>query len=127
MLRYQDNLPRLPVPRLGSTIGKYVESVEPHLSPEAFAQTSAVSEAFFWSPEAAELQRRLRTRALHPDTKSWLADWWNDTAYMGYRDPVIVYVSYFYVHVDDKRGLDQVSRAATLVKGTQIFRDLVES
>ena len=58
--------------------------------------------------------------------RNWLADWWNETAYMGYRDPVVVYVSYFYVHVDDKTRPSQAKRAAQLLKAVLPFRALVE-
>jgi len=46
---------------------------------------------------------------------------------MAYRDPVVVYVSYFYVHVDDLWRKDQVKRAAGLVKAFLPFRAMVES
>lgn len=46
---------------------------------------------------------------------------------MGYRDPVVVFVSYFYVHVDDVRRRDPASRAASLVKAMMAFRTLTES
>jgi len=74
-----------------------------------------------------DLQKRLQDRAAQPDVKNWLADWWNDVAYMAYRDPVVVYVSYYYVHVDDKRVRDPAKRAAQLIKAMLPFRALVES
>jgi len=55
-----------------------------------------------------------------------LADWWNDAAYMGYRDPVVVYVSYFYVHVQDQRRRTAPKRAASLIKAMLPFREMVE-
>jgi carnitine O-acetyltransferase len=92
MLRYEASLPRLPVPALESTCAKYLETVRPHVDDAQFAASARAVEQFLASPLAAELQRRLKERADHPETKSWLADWWNDVAYMGYRDPVVVYV-----------------------------------
>jgi len=47
-------------------------------------------------------------------------------AYMAYRDPVVVYVSYFYVHVDDVWRKDQVKRVAGLVNAFLPFRAVVE-
>lgn len=125
-LRFQASLPRLPVPPLASTIAKYLDTVQPHLSDAEFASTRNSANAFLRSPLAAELQRRLEARAADPDTKNWLADWWNEAAYMGYRDPVVVFVSYFYVHVDDRRG-DPAARAARLIKALLAFRALTES
>lgn len=127
MLRYQASLPRLPVPSLSSTLAKYVETVRPHLTATELAKTEAVVRSFATSQHGAELQRRLEARAADPDTKNWLADWWNDAAYMGYRDSVVVNVSYYYVHVDDKSRRDPAKRAASLVKAMLPFRELVET
>lgn len=55
-----------------------------------------------------------------------MADWWNDVAYMAYRDSVVVNVSYFYVHKDDVKKPGQARRAAQLVKALLPFRALVE-
>jgi carnitine O-acetyltransferase len=115
MLRFQSSLPRLPVPTLPSTASKYLESVRPHLSPAAYTHTESVVKTFLASPEATELQRRLENRATQadPEIKNWLSQWWNDYAYLGYRDPVVVFVSYFFVHLDDKLRRDPAKRAAT--------------
>ncbi|KAF9443518.1 acyltransferase ChoActase/COT/CPT [Macrolepiota fuliginosa MF-IS2] len=127
MLRYQASVPTLPVPTLQSTCAKYLETVQPLLTPDAFARTQKVVGGFLASPQAAQLQKRLQDRAAEPGMKNWLADWWNDVSYMGYRDPVIVYVSYFFVHVDDRFRRHQATRAASLVKAMLPFRELVES
>lgn len=44
------------------------------------------------------LQSRLEQHAAiqNANQRSWLIDYWNDDAYMTYRDPLTVYVSYFY-------------------------------
>ncbi|KAI0051392.1 acyltransferase ChoActase/COT/CPT [Auriscalpium vulgare] len=127
MLRYQASLPTLPVPPLPSTLAKYLETARPHLTTAEYVRTEAAVRAFGASPLAAELQKRLEARASQSDIKNWLADWWNDAAYMGYRDSVVVNVSYFYVHVQDKAITDAPKRAATLIKAMLPFRDLVES
>ncbi|KAI0248595.1 hypothetical protein BJV78DRAFT_1363456 [Lactifluus subvellereus] len=74
-----------------------------------------------------KLQRRLEARAAERGTVNWLADWWNEVAYMAYRDPVVVNMSYFYVYVTDQAVRDAPRRAATLVKATLPFRTLVET
>ena len=127
MLRFQASLPHLPVPPLASTVSKYLETVKPHLSDAEYATTLASAHAFLASPLAADLQHRLEARAADPTIKNWLADWWNEVAYMGYRDPVVVFVSYFYVHVDDSRRRDPAARAASLLKAMLPFRALTES
>ena len=45
---------------------------------------------------------------------------------MGYRDPVVVFVSYFFVHVDDPLRRDPAKRAASLIKAMLPFRNLTE-
>ena len=45
---------------------------------------------------------------------------------MGYRDPVVVFVSYFFVHVDDRLRRDPAKRAASLIKAMLPFRELTE-
>ncbi|KAI0297636.1 acyltransferase ChoActase/COT/CPT [Russula brevipes] len=125
MLRYQASVPHLPVPPLASTLAKYLETIRPHLSPAEFARSEYAVRAFGASAQAAELQRRLEARA--SGTVNWLADWWNETAYMAYRDPVVVNVSYFYVHVADPAIRDAPRRAATLLKAMLPFRTLVET
>ncbi|KAI0917381.1 hypothetical protein AcW2_007518 [Taiwanofungus camphoratus] len=127
MLRFEASLPHLPVPSLSSTTAKYLETVQPHLTPAQFSATQAAVKAFLDSDQSKTLQARLEERAKTPNVKNWLADWWNDAAYMGYRDPVVVYVSYFYVHVDDKYKPGQAKRAASLLKAMLPFRYLVES
>lgn len=126
MLRFEASLPRLPVPPLSSTLSKYLETVQLHLTHAEFSHTASIVNKFVESPQAKVLQERLQARAAQPDTTNWLADWWNDVAYMAYRDPVVVNVSYYYVHKDDVRKPGQAKRAAQLVKGMLPFRALVE-
>ncbi|TDL23187.1 acyltransferase ChoActase/COT/CPT [Rickenella mellea] len=127
MLRFQASLPKLPVPTLESTAAKYLETVRPHVTPDAYAETKSAVEEFVSSEQGKELQKRLHARAAEPGQLNWLADWWNEAAYMGYRDPVVVFVSYFYVHLDDRRRRDAPSRAASLIKAMLPFRTLTET
>ena len=133
MLRYQASLPHLPVPPLSSTLSKYLETLRPHLSPAEYARSESTVRAFGASKQAEELQRRLEARASDEGVVNWLADWWNEMAYMAFREPVVVNVSYFYVHVPD---VDEAicyappalapKRAARLLKAVLPFRTLVE-
>ncbi|CAE6483809.1 unnamed protein product [Rhizoctonia solani] len=126
MLRYQTHLPELPVPDLANTARKYLDSVKALVSSAEYAKTEAAVDDFVKSDQAKELQKRLQERAATPGIENWLADWWNDAAYMGYRDPVVVFVSYFYVHVEDGRRT-QAERAARLIKAMLPFREMTES
>jgi carnitine O-acetyltransferase len=127
MLRFQASLPRLPVPTLSSTAHKYLETVRPHLTDAEYKRTESAVKTFISSPQAEELQKRLQERAAQPDMKNWLADWWNEVAYMAYRDPVVVFVSYFYVHLDDPLRRTPAKRAAALLKAMLPFRQMTES
>lgn len=71
------------------------------------------------------MQKRLQERAERVGD-NWLSEWWNDAAYMGYRDPVVVFVSYFFLHVEDRTRTSGPSRAAALVKAMLPFRHMVE-
>jgi carnitine O-acetyltransferase len=126
MLRFQASLPRLPVPTLTSTASKYLETVRPHLTSSEFSSIQTAMKEFLESEQSAELQRRLEARAADPSVKNWLADWWNDAAYMNYRDPVVVNVSYYYAHVEDRRRRTAPKRAASLIKAMLPFREMVE-
>jgi carnitine O-acetyltransferase len=127
MLRYEESLPRLPVPPLAQTCERYLESVQPHLTEAEFSTTTTAVKSFLSSPLAGELQKRLEARASQPEIVSWLSEWWNDVAYMAYRDPVVVFVSYYYVHLDDRTVRTQPKRAAQLIKAMLPFRALVDS
>ena len=126
MLRYQASLPHLPVPSLSSTLAKYLKTIRPHLTSAEYARSEAAVREFGASPRAADLQKRLEARAAEPGTVNWLTDWWNDAAYMAYRDPVVINASYFFVHVSDPAIQDAPKRAATLIKAMLPFRTLVE-
>ncbi|KAJ3062173.1 Carnitine O-acetyltransferase mitochondrial, partial [Podochytrium sp. JEL0797] len=86
----------LPVPTLAETCTTYLESVRPLVDDAAFAKTvKAVEELQKPGGQGEDLQKRL---IAHDQTKStsWLIDWWNSYAYMSYRDPVVVWVNYFF-------------------------------
>ena len=84
MLRFEKSLPCLPVPPISSTAAKYLETVRPHLTDAEYAETRKAVDEFVSSSHVAELQERLQKRADSAD--SWLSEWWNDVAYMGYRE-----------------------------------------
>ncbi|KAL7418992.1 Carnitine O-acetyltransferase mitochondrial [Cryptotrichosporon argae] len=122
----QSSLPRLPVPPLSQTLPRYLDTLRPLLPASEFARSSALVAAFAEDPFAAELQRRLEARAA--ERTSWLSEWWNEAAYMGYRGRLVPNVSYFYVHKRDaSKGKSQARRAAELVRATVEFKKLVDS
>ncbi|KAJ2084171.1 Carnitine O-acetyltransferase mitochondrial [Coemansia sp. RSA 988] len=121
----QERLPRLPVPELDATLSKYARSLEPLLPPDELAHSKSLIEEFRRSTQGRELQQRLECRAADPNCANWLEDWWNNLSYMGYRDPVIPYVSYHYSFSDDPRCSTAIERAAKLIVGAIAFRQLI--
>lgn len=97
---------------------------------------------FVESPLVKELQERLLKRAEGRD--SWLSEWWNETAYFGWRGPIVpgkrtfliltqprctdklemTGVNYFYSHKDDKSRRSGPARAAALTRALLFFRRL---
>ena len=128
MLRFEDSLPRLPVPTLEETAQRYLKSVHPLLSKTEFeATTKAVNEFVAPGGPGEELQKRLVARRENPEIRNWIAEWWNEAAYMGYRDPVVPYVSYFYSHRDDRKRRNPVKRAAAISTAVLEFKKMVDS
>lgn len=117
------HLPRLPVPSLEETCAKYLKTLRPIVSEEAY-ETSVKAVKKFLEPNSfgRVLQERLLQRAEEKKQTSWLIDWWNDYAYLGYRDSVVINVNYFFQFVDDSKYRSQVDRAASIIKGALAFR-----
>ncbi|KAG8808309.1 Carnitine O-acetyltransferase mitochondrial, partial [Serendipita sp. 400] len=94
MLAHEDSLPGLPIPTIQSTAEKYLETTRPHLTPSEFRTTQLAVNEFISSPLVRRLQTRLEERAVSEKSQgknNWLIEWWNDIAYMSYRDPVVVF------------------------------------
>jgi carnitine O-acetyltransferase len=92
MHKFRDQLVKLPVPPLQQTLDKYIASVEPLLTEEELSETKRRVEEFGRPGGIGEiLQQKLLERAASRD--SWLAEWWLQVAYLGWRLPVAVHVS----------------------------------
>lgn len=128
MLRFEESLPRLPVPTLEETAQRYLRSVHPLLTPQEYEKTKAAVESFI-APNSLgqELQKRLLARREDPAVKNWIYDWWNNAAYLSYRDPVVPYVSYFYSHRDDRKRRDPAKRAAAITASVLDFKTQVDN
>lgn len=127
MLRFEDSLPKLPVPTLEQTAQRYLKSLHPILSTEELKKsTAAVQEFVKPGGIGEELQKKLIAKAQDPNVKNWMIDWWNYAAYLGYRDPVIPYVSYFYSYNDDKKRRDPATRAAAITTAALSFKKMVD-
>lgn len=128
LFKYQSQLPKLPVPTLAETSAKYLRSVEPFLTPAQLSSTTAIVDDFARPGGSGEvLQRRLEEFAQGKD--NWLSEFWDDYAYMSYRDPVVPYVSYFFNHkdVNNAIGKNQLYKASLIAYYTTQFLIEVEN
>ncbi|KAL3489849.1 acyltransferase ChoActase/COT/CPT [Aspergillus germanicus] len=127
MLRFEDSLPRLPVPTLEETGRRYLKSVHAVVSESEYENTKKAVEEFVRPGGPGHtLQERLLARAADPKHKNWLTEWWNHAAYLGYRDPVIPYVSYFYSYRDDRARRQPAKRAAAITTAALEFKRQVD-
>jgi carnitine O-acetyltransferase len=74
-----------------------------------------------------ELQARLKKRAEDEGHDNWLSDLYNQWAYMGAREPLIPFSSYYIAHKPDHRWTTGAKRASGLVRAILEFRNLVET
>jgi carnitine O-acetyltransferase len=83
----QRNLPKLPVPELNETLARLKETLKPIAwSNEEYSSAEKKIDDFALN-KGPELQKRLfESSKLTPH---WLEQWWDDGAYLGYRDSVI--------------------------------------
>ncbi|KAJ3229171.1 Carnitine O-acetyltransferase mitochondrial [Chytriomyces hyalinus] len=128
LFQFQNTLPKLPVPTLKETCITYLKSIRPLVSNAEYEKAvRSVGQFLVPGGLGEQLQLRLINRD-NQTSKSWLIDWWNSLAYMAYRDPVVVFVSYYYSFLDDPRRVNQpAARAAEIIKSAMEFRKLVIS
>ena len=126
MWKHQENLPRLPIPELEHTLAMYLKSVQPLCDAAQWEKTKNAVASFLTSPKSTELQQRLQKRAAEKGNSSWLIDWWNELSYFGYRESVVVNVSYFYQFKSDNYSSgNPLIRAAGLVKAALEFKQMI--
>ena len=117
----------MPVPTLEETSRRYLKSLHPLLNKDEYAASEKAVAAF--SKEGGlgrTLQQRLLARRDNPKHKSWIIEWWNEAAYLGCRDPVVPYVSYFYSFRDDRRRQNPAKRAAAITTAALEFKRNVD-
>ena len=127
MLQHEDLLPRLPIPALKQTAEAYLKSLRPLLNNEQYEKARAAVDTFTEpSGVGSVLQERLESRRQDPSMKNWLTEWWDEAAYMGYREPHVPYTSYFFSFVDDPKLKSPSKRAAAVSKAVLDFKKLVD-
>ncbi|TPX61639.1 hypothetical protein PhCBS80983_g00947 [Powellomyces hirtus] len=127
LYKFQQQLPKLPVAPLAETAEKYLASLKPILSDAEYSRSEKIVRDFVKpGGQGEQLRERLVERSKTEKT-SWLYEWWNDWAYMAYRDPVVINVSYFFVFKDEirKEWKAPAKRAASLITGALEFKQRV--
>lgn len=82
-------LPKQPVPNLSTTAEKYLRSLQPILNNVEFERTEKIVKEFVSeNGMGPKLQKELVKR--YEITDNWMSQWWLNSAYLGYRAPVIV-------------------------------------
>ena len=83
---HSSKLPKLPVLDLKETLDRLKQSLKPIAwsDSEYFSVEKKIDE--FGVSKGPELQERLLKRG--EETPHWLEEWWDDVAYLGYRDSV---------------------------------------
>lgn len=119
------NLPSLPVPKLQQTLDKYLQTVEPLLNEEEFKRTIDIVQKF-GSGAGAKLQELLVKKA--KNSENWLSDWWINVAYLGYRDPVVVFSSpgLVFPFQNFNGEDDRVEYTAKLIRASLDFKSLID-
>ncbi|KAL0274292.1 UNVERIFIED_CONTAM: hypothetical protein PYX00_006752 [Menopon gallinae] len=119
--------PSLPVPSLKQTLEKYLRSVTPFSSEADLELTKNIIENFSRKNGAGEeLQELLVKRA--KGTNNWLAEWWLDTAYLGYRDPLVVFSSpgLVWPHTVFQNVTEQLVYTSNLISAALEFNEKIE-
>ncbi|OBZ84040.1 putative mitochondrial carnitine O-acetyltransferase [Choanephora cucurbitarum] len=117
--KFQDKLPKLPIPELESTAQKYLSVLKPLQSPKEHEETTLAVQEFL-NQEGPLLQAKLQTYAT--DKSSYIEEFWYDS-YLRYTDPVVLNLNPFFLLEDDPTPLrnDQVVRTSSLIFSTVKF------
>ncbi|XP_022693330.1 carnitine O-acetyltransferase-like isoform X1 [Varroa jacobsoni] len=128
MLSRQKELPPLPLPPLKETVDKYLHSVQPYLTPDELNVTKKLADEFVAPGGVGEtLHKLLAKRAAKED--NWLSGWWLKGAYLGYRNPVVVYSSPAMVmpRQEFRSPKDQLAYTASLIQAVLDFKAHIDN
>lgn len=113
---------------LQQTLDHYLKALQPIVSEEEWAQTKQLVEEFQSPGGVGErLQKGLERRARK--TENWLSEWWLKTAYLQYRQPLVIYSSPGMAlpkqDFVDLQG--QLRFAAKLIEGVLDFKAMIDN
>jgi carnitine O-acetyltransferase len=130
----QSDLHDLPVPSLQETTHRLIPTVLP-LALSQKERDSFIQACDRFPGQAQYLQGKLLSmKEERSRTTSWLQNWWNTIGYLQCRDPLVIYVSYFFNLPDDPtlqnehdtiHNSPQIQRAAALLQAAWEYRQLV--
>ncbi|BES89268.1 carnitine O-acetyltransferase activity [Nesidiocoris tenuis] len=121
-------MPRYPVAPLNKTLERYLKSAKPFLSREERIATEEIVKTFGRPGGVGELlQEKLNLRA--EQRENWLEEWWINTAYLEYRDPVVVFSSPGLLFPPKKFANldDQLDTAAKLAIAAVSYKALIDN
>lgn len=116
---HQEDLPKLPIPDLSSTLRKYLAALKPLQTPREHAETKHAVEEFS-KHNGPELQEKLEKYAQRKT--SYIEQFWYDS-YLNFDNPVVLNLNPFFLLEDDPTPArnNQVTRAASLVASALEF------
>ncbi|KDR80621.1 hypothetical protein GALMADRAFT_240964 [Galerina marginata CBS 339.88] len=118
----QSTLPKLPVPDLQNTLVRLKDSLKPIAWSDVEYASVVEKIDNFGLGKGPVLHERLLQRA--NERQHWLEEWWDDAGYLGYRDSVVINVSYYYGFDQPPSHLSQTpaARAAGIARAAMFFR-----
>lgn len=124
LYEHQRDLPRLPLPTLEDTTNLFLPTALPLAESEEEAVTLQQACLDFLE-EAKPLQERLLQRQAELSETSWLQKWWNTIGYLQFRQPIVVYVSYYFLLADDPSAGTGIQRGAAALRAAAEYRQRV--
>ncbi|PIA18656.1 acyltransferase ChoActase/COT/CPT [Coemansia reversa NRRL 1564] len=120
MLSEQGRLPRLPIPPLGQTIERYVDSVATLIGND----TVAIAEMHHKANMFLKVGERLQQRLINYDKtqkNSWLESWWLELAYLSWRDGLCINSNYWLTIADDPKAYRTIACPTPLAPSDSMF------
>ena len=123
----QDELPRLPIPKLDDTCDRFLEYAKPLVSDTEFDEATRLVEELRHG-EGPALQAALEEYDRADGRHSYIEDFWT-AAYLDPVDPVVLNVNPFFVLEDDPTPSrnNQIARATSLILSSLKFVVAVRS
>jgi carnitine O-acetyltransferase len=118
----EDRLPRVPLPELTETTGRFLEWCSPLLTAAQRDETERAVEQFLAPDSTAHaLHAELAAFNGADGVDSWLDEFWRDR-YLGRRDRIALNANFFFLLVDPDSRLGQLDRAAGLIAASLNYK-----